>query len=150
MDQLLDAGGVQLVHFNGHGDWDNAADLAALRLENGETIKAMGFADRNLGLVSHPVLYLNACSVGRVATTVGRPGGFAAICLDGNWSGVIAPYWSVYDPSAMRFCLELYGNLKLGYSVGEALQQIRSDHPDDFTAQSYSYFGDPWARLLFQ
>jgi hypothetical protein len=149
-EDLLNSTGVQLVHFNGHGVWDSMGDLSALRLENNESIPAMAFSSRKLGMESHPILYLNACSVGRGAANVGRPGGFAASCLDGGWSGVIAPYWRVYDPYAMQFCLELYGKLILGYSVGEALQQIRRDRPNDYTAQSYSYFGDPGARMLFQ
>ena len=88
-----------------------------------------------------------AAAVGRLAL---EPAGFAAKCLDGGWSGVIAPYWPVYDPSAMQFCLKLYQKMKSGISIGESLQQIRRDTPDDFTAQSYAYFGDPNARMLIQ
>jgi hypothetical protein len=62
---------------------------------------------------------------------------------------VIAPYWPVYDPWAGDCSLALYTKLRLGRSVGEALQEIRREQPDNFTAQAYSYFGDPWARLLF-
>jgi hypothetical protein len=149
VEALLDGGtSVQLVHFNGHGDWDASAELSALRLDNGQSILALNFANRKLGMLAHPILYLNACSVGRTAQNVGRPGGFAANCLEGGWSGIIAPYWRVYDPQAMQFCVDLYRRLKMGLAVGEALQQIRRDRPDDFTAQSYAYFGDPWTRLL--
>lgn len=148
VDDLLNGTDVQLVHFNGHGDWSLTADLSALRLENGEALPALAFTSRKLGMTSHPFLYLNACTVGRTATTVGRPGGFASTCLDGGWSGIIAPYWRVYDPNAMQFCVDLYRKLACGIAIGEALQQIRRDRPDDFTAQSYAYFGDPNARLL--
>ena len=92
VEDLLNSTGVQLVHFNGHGVWDSTGDLSALRLENNDSIPAMAFSSRTLGMESHPILYLNACSVGRGAANVGRPGGFAASCLDGGWSGVIAPY----------------------------------------------------------
>jgi hypothetical protein len=148
VDDLLNGTDVQLVHFNGHGDWSSTADLSALRLENGQALPALAFTSRKLGMTSHPFLYLNACTVGRTATTVGRPGGFASTCLDSGWSGIIAPYWRVYDPNAMQFCVDLYRKLACGIAIGEALQQIRRDRPDDFTAQSYAYFGDPNARLL--
>jgi hypothetical protein len=63
---------------------------------------------------------------------------------------VIAPYWSVYDPQAMAFGVKLYRKLRSGICIGEALQQIRRDEPTNFTAQSYAYFGDPYARVLLQ
>jgi hypothetical protein len=150
MEALLNGCEVQLVHFNGHGTWDATGDLTALELSNNDSIPALAFDGRKLGMTAHPILYLNACTVGRTALNVGRPGGFAASCLRNGWSGVIAPYWSVYDPQAMAFCVKLYRKLKTGICIGEALQQIRCDEPANFTAQSYAYFGDPYARLLFQ
>lgn len=148
-DLLLNRSDVQVVHYNGHGDLGPNADLNALHLEAGDTIKAMSLVGWPLGKNAHPILYLNVCTVGRTAQNVGRPGGFAANCLAEGWSGVIAPYWPVSDSKAKDFCLSLYAKLKQGLSIGEALQEIRRDNPTDFTAQSYAYFGDPWARLLF-
>jgi hypothetical protein len=149
MEALLDgATDVQIVHFNGHGTWDSTGDLSELQLSNKESISAMAFTGRKLGMTAHPILYLNACTVGRTEKNLGQPGGFAANCLDGGWSGVIAPYWSVYDPDAKEFGVKLYKKLKAGICIGEALQQIRRDAPSNFTAQSYAYFGDPHARIL--
>jgi CHAT domain-containing protein len=150
VDQLLNRVDLQIVHFTGHGTWDSHtnADLSTLRLENDEEIPAMSFARNALGTAS-PILYLNACTAGRIGQVLGRSGGFAANCLDAGWSGVIAPYWKVYDPKAFEFSIALYTKLKLGRAVGEALQEIRRDNPDDPTALAYSYFGDPWARVLF-
>jgi hypothetical protein len=50
----------------------------------------------------------------------------------------------------MQFSVDLYRKLKAGIPIGEALQQLRRDQPDNFTAQSYCYFGDPYARLLIK
>jgi CHAT domain len=149
IDAILERTDVQMIHFNGHGTLGPNADLDGLELENNDSIAAMAFAARRLGEQANPVLFLNACSVGRAAQILGRPGGFAANCIEHGWSGVIAPYWPVYDPWAAECSLALYRKLRLGHSIGEALQEIRRDRPDDFTAQSYSYFGDPWARVLF-
>lgn len=149
-EEVLDSDGFQVVHFNGHGEWDSTGDLASLRTSDAEAIQAMAFNGRKLGMTAHPILYLNACSVGRTTERLGQPGGFAANCLRNGWSGVIAPYWKIYDPQAMHFCVDLYRKLKSGISIGEALQQLRCDQPDNFTAQSYCYFGDPYARVLIK
>jgi hypothetical protein len=149
-DDLLDSAGVQVVHFNGHGEWNGTGDLASLRVSDTEVIQAMDFNGRKLGQTAHPILYLNACSVGRTSERLGQPGGFAANCLRNGWSGVIAPYWKIYDPQAMQFAVDLYRKLKSGISIGEALQQLRRDQPANFTAQSYCFFGDPHARILIR
>jgi hypothetical protein len=149
LDAILSRTDVQMVHFNGHGTLGANAELNGLELENKDSLSAMALHGRPLGLQGHPVLYLNACSVGRTGQILGRPAGFAAICIENGWSGVIAPYWPVYDPWAADCSLALYTKLRLGRSVGEALQEIRREQPNNFTAQAYSYFGDPWARLLF-
>jgi hypothetical protein len=147
LDALLSQDAVQVVHFSGHGDVGANADLTHLELEGGEKITAMAFAASKLGKVAHPVLYLNACTVGRSASLLGRAGGFAGNCIESGWSGVVAPYWPVYDSSASEFGVSFYKKLKAGRSVGEALQELRSERQADPTAQAYAYFGDPFARL---
>jgi hypothetical protein len=148
VDSLLGRNDVQLVHFSGHGVPGPNSDLSALQLEGGESIPAMAFAATALGDGAQPVLYLNACSVGRAGRVLSRAGGFAGNCIEAGWSGVIAPYWPVYDPDAAAFSAAFYGKLKTGCAIGEALQELRAERPEDPTAQSYAYFGDPFARLL--
>ncbi|HJV67659.1 DUF7379 domain-containing protein [Ideonella sp.] len=147
VERLLARDDVQVVHFSGHGAVGANADLTALQLEGSTSISAMAFASTALGATAQPVLYLNACMVGRGGRVMSRAGGFAGNCLEAGWSGVIAPYWPVYDPSAAAFSVAFYRKLKGGCSIGEALQEIRAERPDDPTAQSYAYFGDPFARL---
>jgi hypothetical protein len=147
--QLLDQGSAQLVHFSGHGTLGSQADLNALALEDGEQITAMAFAANRLGATHQPLLYLNACTVGRSARALGRAGGFAGNCIEAGWSGVIAPYWPVADRSAAEFSLAFYRKLRAGRTVGEALCELRGERPDDPSAQAYAYFGDPFARLLW-
>jgi hypothetical protein len=45
-------------------------------------------------------------------------GGFAANCLSGGWSGLIAPYWLIYDERAAEFSRSLYTKLRLNRSIG--------------------------------
>ncbi len=146
--QLLATSDAQVVHFSGHGELGANADLSALELEGGERITAMAFAASRLGHEAHPVLYLNACSVGRGAGVMGRAGGFVGNCIESGWSGVVAPYWPVYDPSAADFGIAFYRKLKAGMPIGEALCELRRERADDPTALAYAYFGDPFARLL--
>ena len=150
VDKLLASKGIQIVHFSGHGMLGANADLTALELEDEDSITAMAFAASTLGKSAQPILYLNACTVGRSAAVLGRPGGFAGNCIDSGWSGVVAPYWPVYDASAAEFAVAFYKKLKSGRSMGEALQELRSERPQDPTAQSYAYYGDPFARVLFE
>jgi hypothetical protein len=147
VDRLLKSTDVQLVHFSGHGVVGANADLTALELEAGDSISSMAFASTALADQARPVLYLNACSVGRAGQVLARAGGFAGNCIASGWSGVIAPYWPVYDPSAANFSVAFYRKLLSGRAIGEALQELRAESPDDPTAQSYAYFGDPYARL---
>lgn len=150
LDRLLSDGDAQIVHFSGHGDTGANADLTALVLEGGERITAMAFAANRLGSTRQPLLFLNACTVGRGGRVLGRAGGFAGNCIEAGWSGVVAPYWPVLDASAAAFGVAFYRKLKAGLSIGEALSELRREASDDPTALAYAYFGDPFARVLFR
>lgn len=148
--KLLERSDIQILHYSGHGDYDpQNADLNHLILENGDTLDALTLGRAKLTAEGQPILYLNACSSGQTAIAAGRMGGFASLCLTGGCSGIIAPYWPVKDDSAKEFSLGLYRKLKGGLAIGEALQELRRDNPDNPTFLAYSYFGDPWARVLF-
>lgn len=147
VDLLLAGGEAQIVHFAGHGALGANPDLTRLDLEGGTSVPAVAFAASRLASTHKPLLVLNACSVGRGAQVMGRAGGFASMCIEGGWSGVVAPYWKVYDPAASEFAVTFYRKLRSGLSVGEALNELRRERSDDPTALSYAYFGDPFARL---
>jgi hypothetical protein len=61
---------------------------------------------------------------------------------------VIAPLWPINDRRSMEFALALYEKLTLGRAIGEALQELRDENEDDPTYHAYTYFGDPWVRLV--
>lgn len=146
--ELLNATDLQLLHFVGHGEFNVAqADDSALVLADEALLKARTFTDSALAGKASPVLYLNACAVGQNALVVGRPGGFCANFLRSGGTGVIAPYWPVNDDSAAEFARALYGKLLHNRSVGEALRELREEHPSDSTFQAFAWFGDPWASL---
>ena len=140
---------VQLLHFSGHGDFQGAnADLSTLRLLHGSLNAVTMNGARFLG-TSSPIIYLNACHAGAAGRVVGRAGGFSANLLGSGGGGVIAPYWPVDDERAADFALELYEKLRRERSIGEALQELREEHPQDPTYRAFAYLGDPWTRLDF-
>lgn len=149
LENLLDNGEVQLMHFSGHGVPGQQSDLDAFELEGGTQIPAPSFAQSALAANHHPILVLNACSLGRSRAVMKRAGGFASACIDHGWSGIIAPYWPIYDAKASEFSAKLYGKLASGAAVGEALNELRIENPDDPTYLSYSWFGDPFAAVMF-
>jgi hypothetical protein len=104
VQRLLERMDVQLLHFSGHGFWSQGSngDLAAIQLEDGTRLLAVSLLGRRIGR-GKPILYLNACTVGRAGLVLGRSGGFVGNCIESGWSGVIAPYWPINDASAKDF-----------------------------------------------
>ena len=146
--EVLDATDLQLLHFVGHGEFNvGQADDSALVLADETLLKARSFTGSALAAKASPVLYLNACAVGQTALVVGKPGGFCANFLRSGGTGVIAPYWPVNDDAAAEFARALYSKLLRNRSVGEALRELREEHPNDSTFQAFAWFGDPWASL---
>jgi hypothetical protein len=147
--RVLDRSDIQLLHFSGHGDAKRNADLSELKLEVGDRLAAIDLEAARLLGEGQPIIYLNACNVGSPGIVVGRMGGFAAVCIDAGCSGLIAPYWPVNDETAVAFSCGFYGKLLENRSIGQALQELRAEHPDDPTFLAYSYFGDPWTSVEF-
>jgi hypothetical protein len=146
---LFNENDVQLLHFSGHGAIDiSNPNLNKILLEKGQEFEALKLAATRLCAEAQPVVYLNACSIGNVGETVGRAGGFASNFVGNGCSGVIAPLWPINDRRSMEFALALYEKLTLGRAIGEALQELRDENEDDPTYHAYTYFGDPWVRLV--
>lgn len=147
--QLLGVNDVQLLHFCGHAKFDDAnPDQSYLLLADETPLTALQLASSKL-TSGKPFIVLNACSVGAPGIVASRAGGFAAKCLNRGCSAVLAAYWPVSDRSAKAFSLALYKKLKAARSFGEALQELRTENPDNPTCQAYTFFGDPLTRLLF-
>ena len=53
------------------------------------------------------------------------------------------------DERAADFALGLYEKLRRERSIGEALQELRDEYPQDPTFRAFAYLGDPWTRLDF-
>ena len=138
-------------HFTGHGGF-RAPDpnRSAIYLENREelTPEDLSGVVKNLGL-ARPLVFLNACQIGRSAMSLTDIGGWAKSFLHANAGAFIGAYWSVYDRAAHNFAQALYSRLLSGMSIGEAVQKARADvRPlGDPTWLAYTVFADPLATV---
>ena len=138
-------------HFTGHGGF-RAPDpnRSAMLLENREelTPEDLSGVVSNLGL-ARPLVFLNACQLGRGALSLTDIGGWAAQFLQAGAAAFIGAYWSVYDQAAHDFARAFYGHLLAGLSIGKAVQEARTAIKPlgDPTWLAYTVFADPLATV---
>jgi hypothetical protein len=127
LQQRLARGGVDVLHFIGHGQFDPREREGTLLLEDerGEA-RPLG-ADalrqlarrRGLGLV-----FLNACETARGGRVDWNRGAAPALVAAGL-PAVVANQYSVLDAAATLFARELYGGLAAGRAIGDAAREAR-------------------------
>jgi hypothetical protein len=138
-------------HFTGHGGF-RAPDpnRSAMLLENGEefTPEDLSGVVSNVGL-ARPLVFLNACQIGRSAMSLTDIGGWAARFLHAGAGAFIGAYWSVYDRPAHDFATAFYNHLLAGLTVGRAVREARASIKSlgDPTWLAYTVFADPSAKV---
>ncbi len=139
-------------HFTGHGLYrDGDPNRSAIYLEDGETFmpeQLVGVV-ANLGK-AHPLVFLNACQVGRSAMSLTDIGGWAKQFLFAGAGAFIGSYWSVYDQSACDFAQAVYNRLLAGLPIGKAVREARLviSSAGDPTWLAYTVFADPFATIV--
>jgi hypothetical protein len=154
IDRDLKDKGVSLLHFVCHGS--SKVVVQEIYLESDQTldsdqILAMeGF--KSACSSKRPLVFMNACEVGRQVPALVGVGGFAPSFIDLGASGVVAPLWSVKDDIAYNVAKEFYEIVLsdgFRYHFAEALQEIRKKAYDPNVAEdsyaAYTFYGDPWA-----
>jgi len=125
-DRLL-AGTFDIVHFIGHGDFDEKASEGFLAFENTEgglqlantrTLREL-LCSRGIQLI-----FLNACESGRGDKHVENRG-VAQALVEGGLPAVVANQYKVLDPSAIAFAQRFYWSLTQGATLGEAAREAR-------------------------
>jgi hypothetical protein len=135
----LGEGGAQAIALEG------AAELMAEQVRAMPTLAA-AVGDRE------PLVFVNACEVGRATPGLLQPGGFATSFISLGARAVIAPLWQVEDTIAHEFAIEFYRRLrrKPPAPPAQVVQALRSraynGGADSWAA--YSFFGDPNATLV--
>jgi hypothetical protein len=138
----LSNGKFDVVHFIGHGTYDEERGEGRLVFENeqgqehslGERAVREIFCNRNLSLV-----FLNACETGAAGRAEFNKGVAQSLVAHGL-PAVVANQYSVLDSSATSFAQHFYWSLAQGNSLGESAREAR-------IAVNYSLHGEPidWA-----
>ena len=144
---------IQLIHFAGHGSFDEDAPLQSqIRLSDHDLLPTDVRTFRQ-GLGSGPFVFLNACEVGEQGWAFTGIGGWADVFCDVGCAGFIGPYWEVDDEVARLAALRFYNGLAAGKPVGEAIRDVRRafDEPGPFvhhpTWLAYSLHCQPNIRI---
>jgi hypothetical protein len=151
--KVLAGGTLDAIHFTGHGLATAAsADRAQIRLEQGSRLRPEDLTGEvaNLGRRgNHPLVFLNACEIGRAGMGLNGPGGWPRGFLAAGAGAFVGPFWKVLDASAASFADGFYRALLAGASVGkatlEARKQIRA--ASDPTWLAYSVYAHSDARV---
>jgi hypothetical protein len=148
----LNARGVSLLHFACHGKAVGISDQVIELDEDTEmTPDELLGADvfESYFRSKQPLVFLNACEVGRQRAALTGAGGFPAVMIGLGARAVIAPAWSVKDTIAHEIATRFYSELEAnpGKSLAAIFQEIRKDAYDkgEDTYAAYCFFGSPLA-----
>ena len=138
-------------HFSGHGATRSQdANRSAIFLTDNTpfTPEALSGPVTNLGKAK-PLVFLNACQVGRGGLSLTDIGGWGEKFLRAGAAGFIGTYWSVSDQQALGFARALYGRLLAGIPIGQAAREARTEIKagGNPTWLAYTVFADPWAAI---
>lgn len=141
-----------LLHFVCHGE--NAVPQALL-LDGKERLTSTQvegmFELESVWSENPPVVFLNACEVGRIAPSLAGVGGLAKAWADAGAGAVVAPLWSVRDSIAHDVALRFYNSVLAEPRTPYAriVRDIRAlayaDRGGEDTYAAYCYFGSPTA-----
>jgi hypothetical protein len=143
-----------LLHFACHGEvTDEGKQVLYLDAEKEFSATDLsGLPGPEKGIpVAQPLVFLNACQVGRPVPGLVGVGGFAATFAEMGACAVVAPLWSVKDTIAHEIAMDFYRKAKYAKSVplAEVLRQQRAKAYDPAVAEdtyaAYCFYGDPLA-----
>lgn len=153
LDAMLVPWRGTLLHFICHGENKIPQEL----LLDGNSTLSSNQVDGMLGLrdawsTSAPLVFLNACEVGRAAPTLAGTGGFAKSWADAGAGAVIAPLWSVRDTPAHDVAKRFYEAVTAAPTTPFAriVRDIRAlayQPGGEDTYAAYCYFGSPTAAM---
>jgi hypothetical protein len=138
-------------HFSGHGvatDANPDRSSIVLTAEERFTPEDLSGQAMNIG-IPRPLVFINACQVGRSGMALTGIGGWARRFLGAGAAAFVGAYWSVYDEPAYGFAKELYKQLLGGKPMGEAVRAARVSirAKGDPTWLAYTVFADPFATV---
>jgi hypothetical protein len=118
---------VDVLHYVGHGLYDEEAREGCLFLEDGKgrpkPVDAAAFCQM-VGRRGTDLVFLNSCESGR-GGRVDFNRGMAPALVAAGVPAVLANQYSVLDTAATAFARELYAALARGRSLGDAAREAR-------------------------
>jgi hypothetical protein len=155
VEKLLQEGGIGLLHFVGHGDFDRAQpNESGIPMSDGLALRPIDLQGPILTRLKkdRPFVFLNACRVGQQSWALTGLGGWAERWVRAGQCGAfIGPLWSVRDSSAFDFAKTFYDALERGETFGQAAQtarmEVRKNHPGDPTWLAYTVYAHGNGRL---
>ena len=146
-----------LLHFACHGEVTDEGKQV-LYLDGEKEFSAVdlyGLPGPEKGIpMAQPLVFLNACQVGRPQPGLIGVGGFAATFAEMGACAVVAPLWSVKDAIAHEIAVDFYTKAKKEKSMpfAEILRQQRAKAYDPAVAEdtyaAYCFYGDPLAAPI--
>jgi hypothetical protein len=154
-DADMEAGGASLLHFVCHGA-EQSAVAQRMHFEQSQVVSSLqikGSDSVGAACKKHkPLVFLNACEVGRMQPALVNVGGFAQAFIDQGASAVIAPLWSVKDDIAHIVAKDFYDAIEKSPTrpFAEIIRDIRAKAYQMATVEdtyaAYCFYGDPLAR----
>jgi hypothetical protein len=127
LQRRLAAGDVDVLHFIGHGRFDEAAREGELLLEDERAAPRPLGAEALRQLLSNRglrLVFLNACETGRGGRADWNRGVAPALVAAGI-QAVVANQYAVLDQAATLFARELYAGLAGRRPLGDAVREAR-------------------------
>jgi hypothetical protein len=149
IDNGLAASSRNVLHFVCHGE---SGVIQTLILDDPDVLtSSMVLAMRGFlsAFKSRPMVFLNACEVGKPVPGLDGVSGFATSFMRLQASAVVAPLWAVQGKAALDVTTRFYSAAFAGIPFARILQEIRKDAytgeapPDSYAA--YCLYGDPLA-----
>lgn len=149
--RALASGAYDAVHFVGHGEFDTTdTDRSSLRLERQRKFIPDDLAGEVGNLrARRPIVFLNACEVGRLGIGLGGVAGWPQAFIKAGAGAFIGPLWRVGDGSAAHFSREFYQQLLAGATIGQAVHRARGEirKASDPTWLAYIAYAHPNASV---
>jgi hypothetical protein len=164
LDLIKRPGKFDLLHFAGHGlaksdDIANAEIVVDVRRDDtgwqpvtvsSTTVEQFGDLRRPNG--NRPLVFLNACQVGRAGYQLTGIGGFAQAFLRSGAGVFVSTLWSVGDEPARAFSEHFYSELANGHTIAEATVEARrqSRAAGDPSWLAYVVYGRPEGMVVLK